>query len=71
MTTIQKKMLYTPQQNEALEALTQATGETYADLVRRLVKDEAIRLGVAWPDNMARVEDTIRKAQSKRWPKDD
>lgn len=70
MTTIQKKMLYTPQQNEALEALTQATGETYADLVRRLVKDEAIRLGVAWPDNMARVEDTIRKAQSQRWPKD-
>jgi hypothetical protein len=58
------------QQDAALTKLTQATGETYADLVRRLVAAEAAKHGIVWPDNMLTREETIKKAYANRWPKD-
>ena len=70
MATKQKAMLYTPEQVQALGLLAAATGETYSDLVRRLVAAEATRLNIDWPDNMLSRAEAIKKAYELRWPKD-
>lgn len=70
MATKQKLMKYTDEQDAALNALTEAAGKTYADLVRGLLAAEAERRGIVWPDNMPTREETIKKAYSNRWPKE-
>jgi len=69
MAAKQKAMLYTPEQIRALDLLAEATGETYSDLVRRLVAVEAARLNIDWPDNMLSRAEAIKKAYELRWPK--
>lgn len=64
----QKLMLYTDTQIVALEKIMTAKGESYSDLVRRLLSAEASRLGIEWPDNMPTRDETIRAAQKNRWP---
>jgi hypothetical protein len=70
MATKQKLMKYTDEQDAAVTQITDATDETYAELVRRLLAQEAARLGIEWPDNMLTREETIKKAYTNRWPKD-
>lgn len=66
---VRKEMLYTPEQNNALANLMTVTDDrSYADLIRRLIADEAARLGLEWPDNMPTKKDNARKGISKRWP---
>ena len=69
MATKQKAMLYTPEQIRALDLLAEATGETYSDLVRRLVAAEAEMKGIDWPNNMLTRGEAIKKAYELRWPK--
>ena len=69
MAAKQKAMLYTPEQVQALGLLAAATGETYSDLVRRLVAAEAEMKGIDWPDNMLSRAEAIKKAYELRWPK--
>lgn len=67
-----KKILITisDEQSEATGPLVEATGEkSLSDLVRRLLKEEASRVGTIWPDNMLTPEQTIQKAYQARWPK--
>lgn len=71
MSTKQKLMLYTDAQIAALEKIMAAKGETYAELVRRLLSIEAASLGIEWPDDMPSREETMRAAQKKRWAKDE
>lgn len=66
----QKLMLYTDTQLAALEEIMAAKGESYAELVRRLLANEAASLGIEWPDDMPTRDETIRDAQKKRWKKD-
>jgi hypothetical protein len=49
----------------------QAKGETYAELVRRLLAQEAASLAIEWPNDMPTRDETIRDAQKKRWKKDE
>ena len=67
MAAKQKAMLYTPEQVQALGLLAAATGETYSDLVRRLVAAEAKMRGIDWPDNMLTRAEAIKKAYKLRW----
>jgi hypothetical protein len=69
--TKQKLMLYTDRQVIALEKIMQAKGETYAELVRRLLAQEAASLAIEWPNDMPTRDETIRDAQKKRWKKDE
>ena len=69
MATKQKAMLYTSEQIRALDLLAEATGETYSDLVRRLVAAEAEMKGIDWPNNMLTRTEAIKKAYELRWPK--
>jgi hypothetical protein len=71
MPTKQKLMLFTDTQIAALEKIMAAKGETYAELVRRLLANEAASLSIEWPDDMPTREETMREAQKKRWPKDE
>lgn len=72
MPTKMKPIKITEEQDAAIPVLVEATGDkSFSDLVRRLLAQEAARLGVEWPDNMTSKEDTMRRAQAKRWPKDD
>lgn len=69
---IRKEMLFTPAQNNALSNIQTLTGDkSYADLVRRLLAQEAERVGVSWPDDMPTKKDNAKKGVSKRWPKQD
>jgi hypothetical protein len=63
----QKLMLYTDAQMIALDQIMRAKGDTYAELVRGLLADEAVRLGLVWPDDMPTKQETMRNAQKKRW----
>lgn len=67
-----KKILITitDQQSEATGPLVEATGEkSLSHLVRRLLAEEARRVDSEWPDNFASTDETIKKAQAKRWTK--
>ena len=68
-----KKILITitDEQSEITGPLVKATGDkSLSELVRRLLAVEAARVAIAWPDNMATRDETIKKAYSNRWPKD-
>lgn len=68
---IRKEMLFTPEQNNALVNLMTITGDkSYADLVRRLIAQEAAAQDIEWPDNMPAAK-TLKEARAKRWPKDE
>ncbi len=70
MTTKMKPIKVTEEQDVAIEPLVKASGDkSFSDLVRRLLAQEAARLGVEWPDNMPTRDETIKKAYSNRWPK--
>lgn len=69
--TKQRIVKVTNEQDEAVTSLTESTGETYADLVRRLLAAEAEKHGIAFPMNMPASNDNIRKAYESRWPKED
>lgn len=67
-----KKILITitDEQNKATGPLVEATGDkSLSHLVRRLLAEEAMRVDSKWPDNFASTDETIKKAQSKRWTK--
>jgi len=66
---IRKEMKYTDEQGAALDALEKSTGETYAEMVRRLVGDEAAKHGIVFPQNMATKQETIVKARAAKKPK--
>lgn len=68
---IRKEMKYTDEQGKALDLLAKKTNETYAEMVRRLIADEAARLGIDFPQNMLSKQETIKIALEKRWPKDE
>lgn len=71
MSTKTKLFKITEEQDEALSNLLEASKDkSLSDLVRRLLKEEAERLSVNWPDNMSSKEETMRRAQSQRWTKD-
>lgn len=70
--TKMKPIKITEEQDAAIDPLVKATGDkSFSDLVRRLLAQEAERVGAEWPDNMPSKEETMRRAQSKRWPKDE
>lgn len=62
---IRKEIKYTLEQGEALDNLVAAAGDrTYAQMVRRLIKQEAERLGLPFAMNMPDKVDTARVAQA-------
>jgi predicted CopG family antitoxin len=72
MPTKMKPIKITEEQDAAIEPLVKSAGDkSFSDLVRRLLAQEAARLGVEWPDNMPTPDQNIRKAMDKRWTKDD
>lgn len=59
-------MKYTPEQDTAIDALLAATGETYADMVRRLIEGEAAKHHITFPQNMPTKQQTMAKAREMR-----
>jgi predicted CopG family antitoxin len=72
MPTKMKPIKITEEQDAAIENLVTAAGDkSFSHLVRRLLKEEAERLSVTWPDNMPTFDQNIRKAIDKRWKQDE
>ena len=64
-----KQMVFTQAQIAAVNALAAATGETYADMIRRLLIEESKSRGIIFPDDMRSKVLTMAQAQAARWPK--
>ena len=64
-----KQMVFTQAQLAAVNALAAATGETYADMIRRLLIEESKSRGIIFPDDMRSKVQTMAQAQAARWPK--
>jgi hypothetical protein len=66
---VSKKILITitDEMSEATAPLMQATGDkSLSEMVRRLLGEEAARVGAEWPDNMPSPETNIQKANQAR-----
>ena len=58
------------EKSASIQSVMQQTGESFEALIERLLATEAARHGIDFPMNMPTIDQTIRKAQSTRWPKD-
>lgn len=67
LTPVQIKL--TEGQYSVFETMREKTGENKATLLRRLLKQEAEKHGLVFPQDVP--SNDIKKARAKRWPKND